>query len=1420
MNDSPFESNKSTVFTDELENERPKKKKRKRKKANKKRFQAKVNNIVNETSEMSRFSSLQNDTFEFKEDTSDIVTNKKRKKRIKSQRQRKLSENAKNQNLDNQNDYWNNGVSNNDDFEQINYAEYGLSETRKNDTGYNCFIDKDSNYNINDEILSIKPDSTKRNNPIEISSKKVFKSEVENADSGNFESIGKSHIDVTTKKSFTLNGETHSAFKNNISSDNNSLSAKENEKKRNKRKYMYDHSVNTSPYNDYFVDSEQLVNDDIDFNSKTTDIKKSFCDDIVDDYETDVFEGENSDVAFEAVKVSNIKNKVSSKSQVKGFYSDLSDEDVDISNRAVKNVAFTNSNKALLRKQRVKEEAKANSKQFGAEQHSENKNSTLESNDNREKFMSSDDVVKEIETETSKITFESLTDKGIAVELKANNTESMKNAAEDKKFSSKQRKALLRKQQAKDEAKANSKQLGAGQSSESERNIFESNDSQEKFTPANDVGKGIGTKTSRITLETLTAKGIATELQNDTIESIKNSTVNKKLSARQKRALLNQRKNSVKSKTTNIELSDKLSESKLKNNTIALALELKKTARNSYETASKGAEQVHLDYSDVELVTKATKKIGRKLLSAVNNQHSGDTSTMTDDVYNEGSSLFQSLVGKGASKALKKLNVYKNQSVLSEELNKTNDSLNTAELFKRMRKKNAVNEAVKTTTQNAKNAAVENILGKTVLGTGAKKAFIVILSNPHTSFVLGCIVAIILLIVAICASCGVMVASIGNGIIATTYMTDEKEIYDASVYYTKLEADLQSEINDKIKKDEKSSSWDEVRYNIDVFQHDPEVLISYLSAQYPGWSFDLNLKIWFADWIMGLNYETVKDVEKDLLKSQYTLEVKEYWEWHYPSADAMFPIKWEVKEYILTNNSLETVVSDLMDNDTKEYYDNLIEYRGDRVWFSSPVDYNWKDVVANLCGYTVKGSNSFISYSNTSNLTYKDDGSTVSSGTVITLPPNQGKYFTYMGWQTITSPSSAQYKLREEAGMNFDAEGFGIINNRYVVAVTSTYGSVGDYIDVYQSDGTVFPCVIGDIKNQSDFGCNKWGHQFGKVVIEFVVDKSSWYPSHPNPGTNSFHSEWGGKTITKIVNVGSYKQGELAPAGGSDEGIIDSSQLIDALSTDVTPHKGIDIAGTSKTNVYAIFDGTIKAVTNNAVSIQSSDGEYQVVYDSIQKISVHNGQEIKSGDLIGVMADTETLRNNNGGYVSQSSTGIPHVHIELRNIIDNQQYNPYFYMDFGTGEPPQIMVGNGATGQLVPGNSDTGNLVAQYALSRVGYIYLWGGGHSVAEVKNPNSTRFDCSGLVCWAFAQADAYIGVHNTKELATMGTPVSYSDMQTGDIILWSSNGNASGVHHVAIYIGNGQMVEAPYDGQPIRTGAVYDKNQIYTIRRLYSN
>ena len=81
-------------------------------------------------------------------------------------------------------------------------------------------------------------------------------------------------------------------------------------------------------------------------------------------------------------------------------------------------------------------------------------------------------------------------------------------------------------------------------------------------------------------------------------------------------------------------------------------------------------------------------------------------------------------------------------------------------------------------------------------------------------------------------------------------------------------------------------------------------------------------------------------------------------------------------------------------------------------------------------------------------------------------------------------------------------------------------------------------------------------------------------------------------------------------------------------------------------------------------------------------------------------------------------------------------------------------------GSVVSGDSAVGNTIAQKALTRVGYMYVWGGCHSMSEIANPNHTAFDCSGLVNWAYYQSGVNIGSNNTKSLASKGVSIQLDE------------------------------------------------------------
>jgi peptidoglycan DL-endopeptidase CwlO len=92
------------------------------------------------------------------------------------------------------------------------------------------------------------------------------------------------------------------------------------------------------------------------------------------------------------------------------------------------------------------------------------------------------------------------------------------------------------------------------------------------------------------------------------------------------------------------------------------------------------------------------------------------------------------------------------------------------------------------------------------------------------------------------------------------------------------------------------------------------------------------------------------------------------------------------------------------------------------------------------------------------------------------------------------------------------------------------------------------------------------------------------------------------------------------------------------------------------------------------------------------------------------------------------------------------------------------------------------------ALSRVGKPYVWGG--SGPDV-------FDCSGLVQWSLRQAGITMP-RVAADQARTGPLVSLSDLQPGDLLFYHTDPTApSYISHVAIYLGNGEMVQAPEPG-----------------------
>lgn len=154
------------------------------------------------------------------------------------------------------------------------------------------------------------------------------------------------------------------------------------------------------------------------------------------------------------------------------------------------------------------------------------------------------------------------------------------------------------------------------------------------------------------------------------------------------------------------------------------------------------------------------------------------------------------------------------------------------------------------------------------------------------------------------------------------------------------------------------------------------------------------------------------------------------------------------------------------------------------------------------------------------------------NGREVAVPDGFPKSLSHMGWQMITSPSSYQYKLRSEAGMNFDSDGLGIIKTngetRYTVAVKPAYGKTGDLINVNYKDGTILKAIVADQKGNENnkpgkpyYDVSKYVHSDGSVV-EFVLDKTGGFAGYNGSKTVAkLHPEWM-KEMKSITNIGNY----------------------------------------------------------------------------------------------------------------------------------------------------------------------------------------------------------------------------------------------------------------------------------------------------------
>jgi cell wall-associated NlpC family hydrolase len=167
----------------------------------------------------------------------------------------------------------------------------------------------------------------------------------------------------------------------------------------------------------------------------------------------------------------------------------------------------------------------------------------------------------------------------------------------------------------------------------------------------------------------------------------------------------------------------------------------------------------------------------------------------------------------------------------------------------------------------------------------------------------------------------------------------------------------------------------------------------------------------------------------------------------------------------------------------------------------------------------------------------------------------------------------------------------------------------------------------------------------------------------------------------------------------------------------------------------------------------------------------------------------------NAIVVSAPNASLPSLLAKIRRTVPhNAAVEPLVsqvVVHTGTGTSTGAGTAGSAGGTSAAAGSAQTTAMLRAALSRQGLPYVWGG-------SGPGV--FDCSGLVQWSFAQAGITMP-RVAADQARTGPAIPTSQLQAGDLLFYHTDPTAPGyISHVAIYLGNGLMIQAPQPGMNV--------------------
>jgi len=228
-------------------------------------------------------------------------------------------------------------------------------------------------------------------------------------------------------------------------------------------------------------------------------------------------------------------------------------------------------------------------------------------------------------------------------------------------------------------------------------------------------------------------------------------------------------------------------------------------------------------------------------------------------------------------------------------------------------KKAIKQEYAKAKRNSTENARASEIASKAVK-TAAEKAKQVVtyVTNHKGAFiVLGCILAVLLMLTSMISSCSVLIQGAVGSLGMTTYTSAEEDMREVEAEYRSLETELQEKLDNY---EDLNPGYDEYNINGEILGHDPYVLTSILAAVFGEYTLD-DAEM-FLHTVFNLQYRLTETVQREIRYRYINGERRAYW--------------YRICTVTLTSTPMEDLAQSLLTEEQYELYEIYMTTSGNQ----------------------------------------------------------------------------------------------------------------------------------------------------------------------------------------------------------------------------------------------------------------------------------------------------------------------------------------------------------------------------------------------------------------------------------------------------------------------------------------------------------